>query len=102
MRLVTRNGQDWTGAPARHRAGRSPATPQTAVLDGELVALRENGISNFADLQAALSTGRDRALFFYAFDLLHLEGWDLRPAGWMTARRAARPVGLGRRAALQR
>ena len=30
-------------------------------------------------LQAALKTGRDASLVYYAFDLLHWEGWDLRP-----------------------
>ena len=29
-------------------------------------------------LQAALKAGRDGSLVFYAFDLLHAEGWDLR------------------------
>jgi bifunctional non-homologous end joining protein LigD len=50
------------------------------VLDGELVALLPSGASGFLDLQAALSAGQDRKLFFYAFDLLELNGWDLRPS----------------------
>jgi bifunctional non-homologous end joining protein LigD len=53
---------------------------QTALLDGELVAMRPDGTSSFPDLQAALSAGRDGVLFFYVFDLLHLDGWDLRPS----------------------
>jgi bifunctional non-homologous end joining protein LigD len=48
-------------------------------LDGELVALQANGISSFADLQRALSEGRDSRLFYQVFDLLYLNGWDLRP-----------------------
>ena len=52
---------------------------EQALIDGELVALRPNGTDSFHDLQRALSEGRDDALFFYAFDLLHLNGWDLRP-----------------------
>jgi len=51
---------------------------ETALLDGEMVALRPDGTSHFHDLQAALSAGADGSLFFYAFDLLHLNGWDLR------------------------
>ncbi len=49
------------------------------MLDGELVALRPDGMTSFADLQAALSDERTDALVYYAFDLLHLDGWDLRP-----------------------
>jgi len=49
-----------------------------AMLDGELVALQPDGVSSFPMLQAALKAGRDSSLVFYAFDLLHLDGWDLR------------------------
>ena len=48
------------------------------LLDCELVALRPDGLSSFAELQAALSAGRDGDLVLFAFDLLHLNGWDLR------------------------
>jgi len=69
---------------------------RTAMLDGELVALRPDGVSSFPGLQAALRTGRDETLVFYAFDLLHLDGWDLRP--WaLVDRKAAlhRPADWG-------
>jgi bifunctional non-homologous end joining protein LigD len=78
VRLITRNGHDW--------ADRLPAVAKTiarlkvrsVVLDGELVALRPSGVSSFPDLQAALSAGRDAKLYLYVFDLLELDGWDLR------------------------
>jgi bifunctional non-homologous end joining protein LigD len=87
-RLVTRTGPDWTDRlPTLARAlGRLHAG--TALVDGELVALRPDGVSDFGALQAALSEGRDRGLIFYAFDLLHLDGWDLRPCR-LADRRAA-------------
>lgn len=77
-RLMTRNGLDWTSrlpAVAREAAR---LKVDAALLDGELVALEENGASSFPMLQAALSDGRDNTLHFYLFDLLHLNGWDLR------------------------
>jgi bifunctional non-homologous end joining protein LigD len=77
-RLVTRNGHDWTPRLPRLAATFSGLRAGTALLDGEMVALRPDGISSFHDLQAALSEGRDGSLFFYVFDLLHLDGWDLR------------------------
>jgi bifunctional non-homologous end joining protein LigD len=43
------------------------------------VAVDKDGVSNFPALQAALSNGRDQTLVYYLFDLLHLDGWDLRP-----------------------
>lgn len=48
------------------------------MMDGELVALRPDGTDSFHDLQRALSEGGDGSLFFYAFDLLHLDGLDLK------------------------
>ena len=79
-RLVTRNGHDWT-ARLPVLAGRfATLQADTALLDGELVALRPDGTSSFHDLQGALGDGRDGGLYFYAFDILHLNGWDLRSA----------------------
>jgi bifunctional non-homologous end joining protein LigD len=36
------------------------------------------GRTNFSELQAALASGRQGSMEFYAFDLLFLEGFDLR------------------------
>ena len=87
-RLVTRNGHDWTPRMPI-LAGRFAALQaDTALLDGELVALRPDGTTSFHDLQGALGDGRDGGLYFYAFDLLHLNGWDLRPAPLLERKRA--------------
>jgi bifunctional non-homologous end joining protein LigD len=49
-----------------------------AVIDGEIVALDEQGISSFQLLQA-FELGQERPpIFYYAFDLLRLNGKDLR------------------------
>jgi bifunctional non-homologous end joining protein LigD len=77
-RLVTRNGHDWTARLPTVAAAVTGLGASTVLLDGELVALRDDGVSSFADLQAALAEGRDERLFYYLFDLPHLDGWDLR------------------------
>ena len=87
-RLVTRNGHDWTARMPVLAARFTALAVDTALLDGELVALRPDGTSGFHDLQAALSDGRDGTLHYYAFDLLHLNGWDLRPAPLLERKRA--------------
>lgn len=79
VRLITRNGHDWTDRLPTIAAAFAGLKVQTALLDAELVALRDDGISSFPDLQAALSKGQDDTLFCYAFDLLYLNGKDLRP-----------------------
>jgi bifunctional non-homologous end joining protein LigD len=48
-----------------------------AVLDGEVVVLDERGVSDFHALQGYRATPNDR-LAYYVFDLLYLDGHDLR------------------------
>ncbi|HJS56615.1 MAG TPA: DNA ligase D, partial [Vicinamibacteria bacterium] len=77
VRLVSRNGKDWTKEfPQVARAvGRLPAG--TALLDGEVAAVLPNGATSFQALQRR---GSDPVapLVYFVFDLLHLDGWDLR------------------------
>ncbi len=47
------------------------------VIDGEVVALDEKGRSSFQLLQAREMEGRKSPVYFYAFDLLQLDGTDL-------------------------
>ena len=79
VRLITRSGQDWTARLPGIASLFAGSGLRDALLDGELVALRPDGVSSFPDLQDALSRGRDGGLYLYLFDLLHLDGWDLRP-----------------------
>lgn len=76
--LRSRRGNDWT---RRFRAAASAleALPaRTALLDGEIVLFDEKGRSDFQRLQNALGEGgADRAVYC-AFDLLFLDGRDLR------------------------
>ncbi|MBV8882215.1 MAG: non-homologous end-joining DNA ligase [Planctomycetaceae bacterium] len=78
-RLTSRNGVEWTERLPRfcERMGRG-IRAKTAVLDGELVALDGRGISDFAALKDALGRDDDAALVYYAFDLVYLDGRDLR------------------------
>src|SRR6185436_15868587 len=76
VRLVSRNGKDWTKEfPQVARAiGRLPAG--TALLDGEVAAVLPSGATSFQALQQR-ADGKT-PLVYFAFDLLHLDGWDLR------------------------
>jgi hypothetical protein len=51
--------------------------PYPAIIDGEVVVVHE-GRTNFSELQAELAAGRQDRLLYYAFDLLWLDGQDLR------------------------
>ena len=49
-----------------------------AILDGEIVALDEKGRSSFQLLQSHDMAHERPAIFFYAFDLLELNGKDMK------------------------
>jgi len=74
--LKTRKGLDWTAKFAAI-AKEASALPD-ALIDGEIVALDQNGTPDFAALQAALSEQNTDNLIFYAFDLLFDGDTDLR------------------------
>jgi bifunctional non-homologous end joining protein LigD len=52
--------------------------PPNIIVDGEVVSVEPNGRTNFSQLQADIKAGRQDRLTFYAFDLLFLDGEDLR------------------------
>ena len=76
-RFLTREAQDWTGrfGALVEAAQRLPV--HQAFLDGEVVALEENGKTNFQLLQNSLKQNNTATLVYFVFDLLYLDGWDL-------------------------
>ena len=50
---------------------------KTAYIDGELCGVDEAGLPSFAHTQAATDGERGVRLVYYAFDILHLGGWDI-------------------------
>jgi len=77
--LLTRGGEDWTARMPTLQAALAKLKVQSAIFDGEFVALDENGVSDFQLLQNAFSAKSQAPLAYYAFDLLYLDGTDLRP-----------------------
>ncbi len=76
--LLTRSGLDWTHRMKgiAERVVRLPV--RDAVMDGEVVVLASDGGTSFADLQAAFQEGSRKQLTYFVFDLLHLNGRNLR------------------------
>ena len=77
--LRTRNDKDWTEKFPSLAAALIKLKAKDAVLDMEAVVLDAHGKSSFQSLQAALGKGGDRTkIVAYVFDLLYLDGKDLR------------------------
>ena len=76
--LYTRSSLDWSDKyPLIAQALMSDAA-NDAIIDGEVVWLDEDGRSNFEGLQRALKNGDASDIFYYVFDILRLNGKDLR------------------------
>jgi hypothetical protein len=75
--LGTWSRRDGEFAAIAHAAEALPA--RHAVLDGEAISQDEHGIADFHALRRQLAGKGDGNLTYYAFDLLYLEGEDLRP-----------------------
>src|SRR3984885_10481082 len=77
VQLLTRTGLDWTNKYPSAIAALANVRVKTAYIDGELCGVDEAGMPSFAQTRAATDGERGGHLGYYAFDLLHLGGWDI-------------------------
>jgi bifunctional non-homologous end joining protein LigD len=97
VRLISRNGKDWTDAFPEIAEAAGRLRTRDALLDGEVVVLLPDGRTSFEALQQAARSGTGRAaLVYFAFDLLRLDGERLASLP-LEARKARLRRLLGRR-----
>ncbi|CDX39568.1 DNA ligase D [Mesorhizobium plurifarium] len=89
-RAFTRRGYDWSHRYKRIVQTAANLPVKSAILDGEAVVLGKTGLPDFQALERELGNPNSSKIIFFAFDLLHLNGRDLR----------AQPL-IERKAALQ-
>ena len=76
--IFSRNQKSWTKVLPRLAEVAATLPVKQAILDGEVVAMKPDGTTDFQSLQNAFSEGRVGDLLYYAFDLLYANGIDLR------------------------
>ena len=76
--VYSRNGKDWSKKLGFILESVYSSDIEQLVLDGETVLLNKEGVSSFSAIHKAMSSGKTDELRFYAFDLLFLNGEDLR------------------------
>ncbi len=76
--LLSRNENDLTDKFPDIAGAIGTLPGRSAVIDGEIVALDADGRSSFQLLQSSDVGGSGSAVYFYAFDLLELDGRDFR------------------------
>jgi bifunctional non-homologous end joining protein LigD len=89
VRALSRHGRDWTGPYRRVVEAAGNLSCQAAIIDGEIIVQDESGLSDFDALRSAIHKAPHRIVFF-AFDLLHLDGLDLRRTPLIERRAALR------------
>jgi bifunctional non-homologous end joining protein LigD len=99
--LVSRNQNEMTSSYPELRHLASLVSAKLAILDGEIVALDEQGHPSFSLMQqrAGIRSGTIRArpnsqipVTYYVFDLLYLDGYDLMKVNLEERKRVLRAV----------
>src|SRR5262245_12415048 len=86
VRVYSRRGNDFTDRVPRIAEALAKLRVKSVTLDGEGVVCRPDGVSDFDLLRAAVGRLGSREAFLYAFDLLEINGDDLRPEPWQVRR----------------
>jgi ATP-dependent DNA ligase len=99
MRVFSRNGRDWTDRAPLIAEAIAKLWVKSVTLDGEGVVCRPDGVSDFDRLRASVGRMGSRDAFLYAFNVLEIDGEDLRPYEWHVRRTTLRSAGRRCRAA---
>jgi bifunctional non-homologous end joining protein LigD len=75
VRLFTRNGHEWTGRFPLIGTSVFALAARSCIIDGEAIACDGNGL---ADVELLRGRREDRRVTLCAFDLIELNGRDLR------------------------
>src|SRR4051812_8700958 len=76
--IYSRNGYDWTDEFTPIANAASQLGVREAIIDGEATVLGNSGLPDFQALRRELGNRDSSRLLFHAFDLLYLNGRDLR------------------------
>jgi bifunctional non-homologous end joining protein LigD len=77
VKVLTRRGNDWTNRFKKIAADAWHVNVGSAIIDGEVVVPSADGTTDFSVLQNELK-GKSTRIVLVAFDLLYLNGYDLR------------------------
>jgi bifunctional non-homologous end joining protein LigD len=89
IRVFTRNGYDWTRRLKKIAYDAWHINAGSAIIDGEVVVPSADGTTDFSVLQNELK-GKSEKIVMVAFDLLYLNGYDLRKLPPISASRCCR------------
>lgn len=91
VKIYTRRGNDWTKRFRKIASDAAEIDAGSAIMDGEVVVPSTKGLSDFSVLQNELK-GRSSKIVLVAFDLLYLNGHDLRKLPLLTRKAELRKI----------
>ncbi|OBI50687.1 ATP-dependent DNA ligase [Mycobacterium kyorinense] len=92
VRLRSRRGRDVTKEYPQLRSLAADLTEHRMILDGEVVALDDDGVPSFSEMQNRVRATRVQ---YWAFDLLYLDGRSLLRARYRDRRRLLETLATG-------
>jgi ATP-dependent DNA ligase len=92
VRVFSRRGHDWTDRVPLIAEALAKLRVRSVTIDGEGVVCRPDGVSDFDRLRVAVGRMGSRDAFLYAFDLLEIDGEDLRAYEWHVRRATLRSL----------
>ena len=90
--IYSRSGYDWTDEFAPIAKAASKLKVREAIIDGEATVLGNTGLPDFQALRRELGNPESKRLIYHAFDLLYLNGRDLRRAPLLQRKEALKSV----------
>ncbi|MGN6545082.1 MAG: DNA ligase D [Aureliella sp.] len=95
VQLITRGGLDWTDRfpSVAEAVGELPL--KSGLLDGEVVVLDENGVTDFQRLQNSLAEDNQKSLVYYVFDVPYAEKHDLTDLPLLERKKIVAQIILG-------
>jgi bifunctional non-homologous end joining protein LigD len=90
--IYSRSGYNWTRQFSPIAKAAAKLKVRSAIFDGEATVLGNTGLPDFQALRRELGNPESGRLVYHAFDLLHLNGKDLRPATLLERKRVLKSL----------
>lgn len=87
VKVYSRTGYDWTEQFSSIAAAAHRLKANSAIIDGEAVVYGSAGLPDFQQLRRELGPKRSERVRYHAFDLLYLDGYDLRGVAYEDRKR---------------
>src|SRR3954454_20609547 len=87
IKVYSRTGLDWTEQFSSIAASAELLKANSAIIDGEAVVYGSGGLPDFQQLRRELGRRRSERVRYHAFDLLYLDGYDLRGVAYEDRKR---------------